>query len=118
MLQHLHSFFEYASQGIEALAVVIMVTCIVIGTARWLLLLGGNIDAAYARYREMLGKSLLLGLELLVAADIIRTVLLELTLANVATLGALVLVRTGLGWALSVEVEGYWPWQRGDRPKR
>ncbi|MCK7473752.1 MAG: DUF1622 domain-containing protein [Rhodopseudomonas palustris] len=51
-------------------------------------------------------------MELLVAADIIRTVVLEATVQNIATLGLLVLVRTFLGWTLTVEVEGRWPWQR------
>ena len=52
-----------------------------------------------------------MGLELLVAADIIRTVTLEATLMNMANLGALVVVRTFLGWSLSVEIERRWPWQ-------
>jgi len=55
---------------------------------------------------------LLLGLEFLVAADIIRTVALSPTMQNVVTLGLLVLIRTFLSWALVVEVEGTWPWQR------
>jgi uncharacterized membrane protein len=55
---------------------------------------------------------LLLGLELLVAADVVRTVALEPTLNNVAILGLLVVVRTFLSWSMSVEVEGRWPWQR------
>jgi uncharacterized membrane protein len=71
----------------------------------------------YNRYRVILGRGLLIGLELLVAADIIRTVALELTLMNLTTLGVLVLVRTFLGWTLSVEVEGHWPWQ-GERETR
>jgi uncharacterized membrane protein len=53
----------------------------------------------------------LLGLEILVAADIIRTVALEATLQSVVVLGLLVLVRTFLSWALVVEIEGRWPWQ-------
>jgi uncharacterized membrane protein len=71
-----------------------------------------RIEQAYERYRVVLGKTLLVGLELLVAADIIRTVALDLTLKNIALLGALVLVRTFLGWTLTVEVEGRWPWQK------
>ena len=101
-----------AGEGIEALAVVLMVGLIVIETARWLLRSGKSLEQAYPRYRAMLGKTLLIGLELLVAADIIRTVAVELTLLNIAELGALVLVRTFLGWALAVEVEGRWPWQQ------
>jgi len=59
----------------------------------------------------MIGQWLLLGLELLVAADVIRTVALDLTFDRVAGLGLLVLVRTFLSWALVVEMEGRWPWQ-------
>jgi hypothetical protein len=54
---------------------------------------------------------LLLGLEFLVAGDVVRTVALEPTLTNVAVLGLLVLIRTFLGWSLAVEIEGRWPWQ-------
>jgi uncharacterized membrane protein len=63
------------------------------------------------QFRARLGNSLLIGLEILVAADIIRTVALEPTLENVAILGILVLVRTFLSWSLVVEIEGRWPWQ-------
>ena len=56
-------------------------------------------------------RSLLLGLEILVAADVIRTVALDPTLQAVASLGLLVLVRTFLTWTLVVEEEGRWPWQ-------
>ena len=54
-----------------------------------------------------------LGLEFLVAADIVRTVAIETTLTNVAILGALVVVRTALSWSLVVEMDGRWPWQTG-----
>jgi uncharacterized membrane protein len=102
---------ELAVRFIESLAVVLMLGLIVLGTAKWLLS-GKAIEKYYPRYRAALGKSLLIGLELLVAADIIRTVALDLTLANIATLAALVSVRTFLGWALTVEVEGHWPWRK------
>jgi uncharacterized membrane protein len=105
-------WIEMAAAGIELLAVAIMVGFIVIVTARWFLHLGQKTDGAYERYRASIGRSLLVGLELLVAADIIRTVALDTSPTNVATLAALVLVRTFLGWTLTVEVEGRWPWQR------
>ena len=105
-------WIELAAQGIETLAVGIMVCFIIVGTTRWLFHSGKKIEGAYERYRVVLGKTLLVGLELLVAADIIRTVALDLTLRNIALLGGLVLVRTFLGWTLTVEVEGHWPWQK------
>ena len=71
----------------------------------------GRSAAAFTQYKHGLGKALLLALELLVAADVVQTVVLEFTLANVAALGVLVLVRTFLSWSLVVEIEGRWPWQ-------
>ena len=105
-------WIDVAGRGVETLAVAIMVAFILIGTIHWLLHSLKNIEGAYDRYRIVLGKTLLVGLELLVAADIINTVALALTLTNLALLGGLVLVRTALGWTLTVEVEGHWPWQQ------
>jgi uncharacterized membrane protein len=108
----LHDWIELAAQAVEALAVVIMVVLILAGTARWLFQPGRLIGHAYEQYRVVLARSLQVGLELLVAADIIRTVMIEASLANLASLAGLVVVRTLLGWTLAVEVEGRWPWQR------
>jgi uncharacterized membrane protein len=65
----------------------------------------------YKNYRHGVARALLLGLEILVAADVIRTVALEPSLENVIVLGLLVLIRTFLGWSLVVEIEERWPWQ-------
>lgn len=67
-------------------------------------------ETVFIETRIGLGRVLLLGLEVLIAADIILTVGLELTLSNVAALGLLVLVRTFLSWAIEVETDGHWPW--------
>ena len=66
----------------------------------------------YHTLKVTLAKTLLLGLEMLVAADVIVTVALEATLESVLILGLLVIIRTFLGWSLVVEIEGRWPWQR------
>jgi uncharacterized membrane protein len=79
------------------------------GMVRYLFELGK--EGAYESYKHQLGKPLLLGLDLLVAADLIRVVALEATIINVGVLGLLVLVRTFMSWSLSVEVQGRWPWQ-------
>lgn len=71
-------------------------------------------DAVFIETREGLGRVLLLGLEVLIAADIIQTVALELTLESVGALALIVLIRTFLSWAIEVESEGHWPWQRAD----
>jgi len=65
----------------------------------------------YEQFRRFLGRSILLGLELLVAADIIRTVAVSPTLESVAVLAAIVLIRTFLSWSLELEITGRWPWQ-------
>lgn len=62
--------------------------------------------------RAQIGRAILLGLELLVAADIINTVAIEPTLRSVLVLGGIVLIRTILSFSLEVEIEGCWPWQR------
>ena len=66
----------------------------------------------YRRFRQSLGRSILLGLELLVAADIVRTVAIAPTLESVAVLAGIVLIRTVLSFTLEVEINGRWPWQR------
>ena len=105
-------WIELAAQGIEVLAVAIMVLFIIIGTLRWVFHSAKKVAGTYERYRVVLGKTLLVGLELLVAADIINTVAIDTTPESLAMLGGLVVVRTFLGWSVTVEVEGHWPWQK------
>src|SRR5215216_5224418 len=76
------------------------------------------LDEAYERYRRGLGRALLLGLEFLVAADIIRTVAVSPTFQNVAVLALIVVVRTFLSWSLELELSGRWPWQRATLPPK
>ena len=97
--------------AIEVLAVVVILTAITLGTLRFVYNLSQGRDDAYRFYKERLTKALLLGLEFLVAADIVRTVAISPTLTSVAILGALVVVRTFLSWSLVVEMDGRWPWQ-------
>jgi uncharacterized membrane protein len=66
---------------------------------------------AYRTYRRQLGRSIILGLEFLIAGDIVRTVVVADTLENVAILGLIILIRSFLGVTLHLEVEGRWPWQ-------
>jgi uncharacterized membrane protein len=67
-------------------------------------------------YKIRIGRSLLLGLEVLVAADIVKTIAHELSFVSLGLLAGLVLVRTFLGWTLVLEIGGRWPWQRGPSP--
>ena len=66
----------------------------------------------YDQYKIRIGRSLLLGLEVLVAADIVKTIAIELTFTSLGLLAGLVLVRTFLSWTLVLEIEGRWPWRR------
>ena len=107
------TWIEYAALAIEVLAVAIIVVSILGATIRYLFLaaLHPGVKGRYQKLKVSLGRTLLLGLEILVAADIVRTVALEATLQSVLVLGLLVLIRTFLTWALVVEIEGRWPWQ-------
>ena len=107
----MREWIEWSSHGIQALAVVVIVFSILYGSLRFLRQLSQHATDPYRAYKQLLGRSLLLALEFLVAADVIRTVLLDLTAKGMEILGALVVVRTFLSWSLVLELEGHWPWQ-------
>jgi len=94
------------------------VLAIIVGFAAAVVLAGRAVlrtrtwGPGYEVMRSTFGRSVLLGLEILVAADLIRTIAVEPTLDNLYVLGLLVLIRTFLSWSLDVELEGRWPWQR------
>jgi len=77
-----------------------------------------GVHEAVEQVKQTVGRGLLLGLDLLIAADVIRTVTLEPTLENVTALGVLVVVRTFLAWSLMVELHGRWPWQQLESTRR
>jgi len=72
-----------------------------------------KLDSVCNPYRETVGRSILLGLEFLIAGDIIRTVVVTPSFKNVGVLAILVMIRSLLSMELQVEIDGYWPWQRG-----
>jgi uncharacterized membrane protein len=105
---------ERAASGIELLAVTLIVLVIAYATVAYVIdryLRQTGTRRVFDRYRSRLGQGLLLGLEILVAADVVRTVALAPTLQNVIVLGLLVVIRTFLSWSLVVELDGHWPWQ-------
>ena len=89
---------------------------VLFGTGRFLLHVSDRRPDAYRTYKNHLVKAFLLGLEFLVAADIVRTVALDATLSDVGALAALVAVRMFLSWSLVVEMDGRWPWQGANAP--
>jgi uncharacterized membrane protein len=112
---NLNEAMEAIGRGVDTAGVLIIVvgaaasSVLFVGRAR-----GGRFSEGYAAYRRSLGRAILLGLEFLVAGDIIRTVAITPTFGSVAVLGAIVLIRTFLSVALQVETEARWPWQPRD----
>jgi uncharacterized membrane protein len=110
----LNPHLTQVSMLIEAAGVIVIVTAAVVATLAFVLggLSNGDWQGALRRYRANLGRGILLGLELLVAADIIGTVAVTPSLENLAVLGLIVLIRTFLSFSLEIEIEGRWPWAR------
>jgi uncharacterized membrane protein len=101
------------ARGVEVLGILTLVLGLAVALVRaGLALAGGRGQEGYRIVRTVFGRSILLGLEFLVAADIIRTVALQPSLQNVAVLGLIVLIRTFLSFSLEVEIDGRWPWRR------
>ena len=104
---------ELVVQGFEVLGVGILVVGAVLSVGSWVLdLRQKDRRLAYERLRANLGRTILLGLEVLIVADIVLTVAIDRTLASAATLGLIVLVRTFLSFSLEVELDGVVPWRR------
>ena len=103
-------WLHVVGNGIEVFGVLVIVAGIAWSTH---LYVNRRADPErYHAYKIRIGRSLLLGLEVLVAADIVKTIALELTFTTLGALAGLVLVRTFLSWTLVLEIEGRWPWQR------
>lgn len=111
MLERIQEYVEWAALAIEVTGVLVMI----IGPlfALWRYFFDKHEEgSSYRTFRHDLGKAILLGLEFLVAADIIATVSTDPTMNNVLVLGVIVFIRTFLSLSLQVELEGKWPWQK------
>lgn len=110
-------WLHLAAGGIEAAGVGVIILGAVAASlqALWRLLRAGASSGLFNAYRANLGRAILLGLELLVAADIIGTVAVDPTLENLGVLALIVAIRTFLSFSLEVEIQGRWPWQQ-ERP--
>lgn len=97
---------------VGGIAVIVLGTLGATIAVLWQMLQGQPDSGAFNLYRSNLGRAILLGLEFLVAADIINTVAIEPTLKSLLILGGIVLIRTFLSFSLEVEIEGRWPWDR------
>ena len=97
---------------LDGTGVAVIVVGVVIAAGTAAVRVSHHETGTYRRFRQQLGQTILLGLELLVAADIVRTVAAEPTLTSVAVLAIIVLIRTFLSFSLEVELTGRWPWQK------
>ena len=114
MTEQIHSFVDQIAKALELAGVAIIVGGIVLATFSFVRdgARSGDWQSAYPNYRSNIGRGILLGLELLVGADIIATITAPLTIVSVGLLGGIVLIRTFLSFSLETEIEGCWPWQR------
>ncbi len=112
--QQFKDVVDVTSKLIDGAGVVVVVVGLLLATLTFLLAQrrAGQRDPAYRLFRQQVGKAILLGLEFLVAADIIRTVAVAPTFRGVGVLAVVVVVRTFLSFTLDVELEGRWPWQQ------
>ena len=110
----IRQFVELSGAAAELAGVALIAGGVAVATARTALSPKGI--SRYQRYRQDMGRAIVLGLELLVAADIIRTVAFTPTMDSVLVLALIVAIRTFLSWSLALELEGRWPWQRPPNP--
>ena len=103
---------EIVARALEVVGVTTITLAFFHALVRGLRHFGQKRADAYEALRLYIGKALLLGLEFLVAADIIRTVTIAPTVQGILSLGLLVVVRIALGWSIAVELDGCWPWQK------
>jgi uncharacterized membrane protein len=103
---------EKIGEVIDAAGVAVIVIGMLIGAGAAVVELGRHETGIYRHFRQQLGRTILLGLELLVVGDIVRTVAAQPTLISVTVLAIIVLIRTFLSFSLEVELTGWWPWQR------
>ncbi len=114
MLENSETLIHLVVRLIEWLGVAIIAAGALVTLALYVARMGRGVEpmTAFRSFRRSLGRAILLGLEFLVAADIVHTVAIEPTLDSLAVLAGIVLIRTFLSFSLEVELEGRWPWQR------
>lgn len=103
---------DFAGVAVMVIGAVVSLPLAIRGRQPRQLPAGAERLSFYRTYRQSLGRSILLGLELLVAADIIRTVAVTPTFESVGVLAIIVLIRTFLSFSLELEITGRWPWQK------
>jgi uncharacterized membrane protein len=120
LTEQIHAFVDQLAKALELVGVGIIVGGITLATLKFVRdgTRAGNWQSVYPDYRSNIGRGILLGLELLVGADIIATITAPLTFESVGLLAGIVLIRTFLSFSLETEIEGCWPWQRTAKDAR
>jgi uncharacterized membrane protein len=109
-------WMEEVVHGFEIVGVAILVAGSIVALTGYILALArGRREGAFERVRQGVGRAILLGLEVLIIADIVLTITVEATVESALTLGLVVLVRTFLSFSLEIELEGVLPWRRADK---
>lgn len=111
-MHEIQQYIEYVAKGIEITGIIALVVGMVLALGKFILGMQAGRQRSYKILRQELGKAILLGLEILVAGDIIGTVVAEPTMDRVLALGIIVLIRTFLSLSIEVEIEGRFPWQK------
>ena len=112
MLEQILKYLEHAGAAISLFAVAVIVAGFALAAGRYALRFSEQAaEGNFRRFKIELGRGLLLGLEILVLADVIETITVKATFESLALLAFLVVVRTVVSWTLTLEVEGRWPWQ-------
>jgi uncharacterized membrane protein len=111
-MEYFRHIMEIIGTGVDGVGVFIVAGGMIVATARLAVRRAQDSGNYYSLYRQDVGRAILLGLEFLIAGDIIRTVVFAPTLQNVVVLGLIVLIRTFLSLSLQLEIEGKLPWQR------
>ncbi|MDT0676074.1 DUF1622 domain-containing protein [Autumnicola musiva] len=117
-MEDIQFYIEYIARIIEATGIVTIVIGTLMALGKFIFSLQKHGQRSYRLLRQELGKGILLGLEILVAGDIIATVVTEPTMDRVLALGVIVLIRTFLSLSIELEIEGKFPWQRTESEKR
>ena len=110
-------YIAYVAKGVEIVGIVAIITGTFLALSNFILTRQGITPRSYKILRQQLGKAILLGLEILVAGDIIGTVVTEPTMERVLVLAVIVLIRTFLSLSIEVEIAGRFPWQKEDTGK-
>lgn len=109
---------EVLGKGVDGVGITIILIGVLASSVQFLRRIWGDVASAYGLYRAGLGRAILLGLEFLIAGDIIRTVATSPTFQSVGILGSIVIIRTFLSFSLNLEVEGRLPWQKATKAEK